>query len=397
MTPRLVFDIGAAGLAGAALACLGLAPSAGGEASRLTRRPDGLTCLSVRSGFDLLLTQMDWEAGSEVLVSAITIPDIARILREHGLVPVPVDIDPETLEVDMAFLARAATTRTRAVLLTHLFGAVADFNPAIAWARGSGLVVIEDCAQSYAADGFLGSDDSDVRMFSFGPIKTATALGGAVLLFRDPGLASRMKARHLSWPLQPAGAYLGRVAKHFVLLPLRRPWAYGAAVAILRILGRDHDEMVTRLGRGFAGGDFFARLRHRPCRALERTLDRRLATYDPGRVQSRARAGELLLSRVASLKPLGFRAGRRTHWIYPLRTPEPDGLILLLRAAGFDATRASSSLFAVKAEGGREEARAALSAMDEVVYVPAYPQMGERRLERLAEVLNEFSGATAGA
>ena len=54
-------------------------------------------CLSVRSGWDLLLHVLAWPAGSEVIVSAITHPDMIRILRAHGLVPVPVDVDLDTL------------------------------------------------------------------------------------------------------------------------------------------------------------------------------------------------------------------------------------------------------------------------------------------------------------
>ena len=54
-------------------------------------------CLSVRSAWDLLLHVLAWPAGSEVIVSAITHPDMITILRAHGLVPVPVDVDLDTL------------------------------------------------------------------------------------------------------------------------------------------------------------------------------------------------------------------------------------------------------------------------------------------------------------
>src|SRR5687768_1802064 len=56
---------------------------------------DTLACLSVRTGLDLLLQALALPRGSEVLVSAITIRDMVRILEHHGLVPVPLDVDPE--------------------------------------------------------------------------------------------------------------------------------------------------------------------------------------------------------------------------------------------------------------------------------------------------------------
>ena len=65
---------------------------------------DALPCLSVRSGFDLWLQSLALPPGSEVLVSAITIRDMVRIIEAHGLVPVPVDVNPEDLSVNVESL-----------------------------------------------------------------------------------------------------------------------------------------------------------------------------------------------------------------------------------------------------------------------------------------------------
>src|SRR5215216_7704515 len=83
---------------------------------------EGLVCFSVRSGWDLWLGARGLRAGDEVLVSAITHPDMIRIINEHGLRAVPVDIDPETLAPRPWTLEAALTPRTRVVLVAHLFG-----------------------------------------------------------------------------------------------------------------------------------------------------------------------------------------------------------------------------------------------------------------------------------
>ena len=67
----------------------------------------GLVCLSVRSAWDLVLEALDWPPGSEVIVSAITHPDMITIIRAHGLVAVPVDVDLNTLAPAVADLERA--------------------------------------------------------------------------------------------------------------------------------------------------------------------------------------------------------------------------------------------------------------------------------------------------
>ena len=100
MFPRHRLDIGAADLWFGLRATLGRTDPAQVEAGLLRTagiEDRGLVCLSVRSAWDLLLSGLDWPPGSEVLMSAITHPGMALILRAHGLRAVPVDLDPDTL------------------------------------------------------------------------------------------------------------------------------------------------------------------------------------------------------------------------------------------------------------------------------------------------------------
>jgi perosamine synthetase len=71
--------------------------------------------LSARSGFDLLLGAVDWAPGSEIVFSAVSIPHLAALVRSHGYVPIPIDLDRQTLEVDAAVVDEAWPERTRAV------------------------------------------------------------------------------------------------------------------------------------------------------------------------------------------------------------------------------------------------------------------------------------------
>ncbi len=391
MIPRKQLDATLADVALGLLACAGLAPAAPTRdrdgRTLLSTRPESLVCLSVRSGFDLLLAELAWPAGSEVLVTAITVPDMSRILHEHGLQPVPVDLDPATLAPEWAALERAVTPRTRAILVAHLFGARLALDPLIAWAHRRGLQVWEDCAQAFTADGFEGHAAAEVRMFSFGTIKTATAFGGGIFLVNDAALRARLVARHARWPQQTAGAYAKKLLKLAAFLLVQTPRVYGVVFRGIGWLGRDADQVVMDFGRGFAGGDFFRKLRQRPCAALQHLLARRLAAADPVTVRRRAEAGEFLLAHLQAARPLGARAEHRTHWLFPLRVKNGDALLPVLWRAGFDATRANSSLHAVP-DGGGATAPRAQAAMSEVVYVPAYAAMGRWRLAELAAVLN---------
>src|SRR5215212_10297091 len=102
---------------------------------------EAILTLSVRSGFDLLLSALELPAGSEMIVSAVTIPDMVRIVEHHRLVPVPVDVDGRTLQPVLEHLERSITPRTRAVLVAHLFGTHIDMGPIVELARQHELIV----------------------------------------------------------------------------------------------------------------------------------------------------------------------------------------------------------------------------------------------------------------
>src|SRR2546430_15614694 len=128
MYARHRLDIGLAGLA--AIAAVHPGPPRPGPDG-----PGSLRCLSVRSGFHLLLRALDLRAGDEVVFSALTPPDLPRLAEHHGLVPVPVDLDPRTLAPDPALLEAALSPRTRLVVVAHLFGGLLDPEPPPAPAR----------------------------------------------------------------------------------------------------------------------------------------------------------------------------------------------------------------------------------------------------------------------
>src|SRR4029079_3726535 len=80
---------------------------------------EAILSLSVRSGLDLLLSTLQLPPGSKVIVSAVTIPDMARIIQHPGLVPVPIDVDRKPLHPGVEHLAPSIPPRTRAIMVAH--------------------------------------------------------------------------------------------------------------------------------------------------------------------------------------------------------------------------------------------------------------------------------------
>lgn len=394
LVPRHWLDIGRCDLLRALTQATHAGDAAVREAAIVERwAPDAIACLSVRSGFDLLLSALDLPAGSEVIMSAINIPDMVRIMRAHRLVPVPVD----TLMPPPGALDRTFTRRTRAVMFAHLFGARGDAGEWAAFARRNGLLLIEDAAQAFQGPDYWGDPRADVSLWSFGIIKTATAIGGGLLVVRDPKLRERMRRIQAGWPAQAPSAYAKRAALLLAMsMATRNRWPYGALVRAFEALGKDI-VLILAPTRGFASDDddvFFATIRRRPCAALLSLLYRRLDGFDVGRLARRAEAGErvaLAVGRNGGMRVLGAQQPNRTHWLMPVVASEPAALVTRLRRDGFDATWTATNLTAF----GPTESKC-VRAMRNVVYVPSYPEMGTEMNGRLIASLARNQGADLG-
>jgi perosamine synthetase len=400
MMPRGRIDIGWGDLVYGALSCVlpGRRDVAERETLASWGAEDGtMVCLSIRSAFDLYLRTMAFPEGSEILVTGVTIRDMVRIIEHHGLVPVPVDVDMDALTVKPEALRQAVTPRTRAVLAAHLFGAVMPLDETASFAREHGLHLLEDCAQSFTGLGHEGHPESDLVFFSFGPIKTATALGGAVVRIRDPELKRSMAEAQARDPVQPRARFLRRTLRFMVVRALLNPILFGLFYRTCRLLGASHDDVVNHSIRGFAGPAFFANIRHRPSRPLLALLRRRLVRFDRGTIEARRRAAARAVELMPDVERPGTHAAEHSYWTFPVRVQDPDAFCAHLWSRGFDATRGKWSLYTVPApaNGSHAPAAEAEGCMRQVVYIPVvHPRMRDRDHERLAAAVGEWVGGS---
>lgn len=350
---------------------------------------DALACLSVRSGFDLLLDAWDFPAGSEVLMSALTIHDMPRIVEQHGLIPVPVDIDADDLSPNRESLRRAIGPASRAIVVAHLFGSRAPLEPVLEAAKRHGLVVVEDCAQAF--DGHCrGRPGTDASLFSFGAIKTATALQGAIVRVPDRELLKRMRCRQGEHGRQTSHEFSRRLLKYAGLKALSYRPLFGVLFHALRAIGCDVDRVLNRMARGFPGPDLLRQIRRRPSSPLLALLERRLRTFDESRLSQRIAKAQRLAGLLEGVPRLGRLAASHTHWVFPVLADEPQRLIGALRKAGFDATQ-GQSMCVVPAPAGRPELFPATATriLAQTVYLPFYADMPQEEIERMAAVVRE--------
>ena len=147
--------------------------------------------IGVANGTDaitLVLSALEVGPGDEVICPAFTFYATAEPIALLGATPVFADIDPETMNLDPADVARKVTARTKAIIPVHLFGRPAP----VAELKAHGLPLIEDSAQAFGAGGIC--QQGIAGTFSFFPTKNLFCLGdGGLVVTNDEALSARVR------------------------------------------------------------------------------------------------------------------------------------------------------------------------------------------------------------
>jgi dTDP-4-amino-4,6-dideoxygalactose transaminase len=161
----------------------------------------------VASGTDALhlaLVAAGIGEGDEVITTPFTFIATAEAIRYVGAIPVFVDIDPQTYNMDLNRVEAAISERTRAILPVHIFGQPVDMAAILSLADRHDLLVIEDCAQSFGAhiDGMRTGSFGLAGCFSFFPSKNLGGYGDGGLIssnFAEVAEHLRVLRNHGSW------------------------------------------------------------------------------------------------------------------------------------------------------------------------------------------------------
>lgn len=167
---------------------------------------------SATTGLHLSLVALGIGTGDEVIVPAFSFPATANAIVQQGAIPVFVDIDPSTFNIQAGAIEAAISPRTAAIMPVHAFGLCAEMDAVNAVAAKHGLPVIEDAACALAGTyrgrpaGALGT----AGVFSFHPRKIITTGEGGVITTDDEVMAERLAV------LRAHGAVRGELFMEFV-------------------------------------------------------------------------------------------------------------------------------------------------------------------------------------
>lgn len=161
--------------------------------------------IPVGNGTDALqiaLMALGLKAGDEVITPTFTFIATAEVVALLGLTPVVVDVDWETMNMDIEAVRRAITPRTKAIVPVHLFGQCADMEPLMALAKEHHLFVVEDACQAIGAKYSFSNGETkqagtigDIGCTSFFPSKNLGCYGdGGAIFTNNDELAATMRA-----------------------------------------------------------------------------------------------------------------------------------------------------------------------------------------------------------
>lgn len=155
----------------------------------------GVSVCNGTAALEAAVLGLNLEAGSEVIMPDFTIISCAQAIVKANLIPVPVDCDINTWNMDATKIEAKITPKTKAIMVVHIYGIPCDMYPILDLAKKYNLKVIEDAAEAHGLeyDGKLCGSFGDVSIFSFFPNKHITSGEGGMVMTNDEKIYNRVK------------------------------------------------------------------------------------------------------------------------------------------------------------------------------------------------------------
>lgn len=169
-------------------------------------RKEGIAVANGSGALDIAVQALKIGSGDEVIMPTFTIISPAQSVVRAGAKPVLIDSDPVTWNMHVTQIEEKITSKTKAILVVHIYGLPVDMDPIIELCKKHHLLLIEDAAEMHGQtyNGKKCGSFGDISTFSFYPNKHITTGEGGMIMVDDPELAERCrKLRNLAF--EPIG------------------------------------------------------------------------------------------------------------------------------------------------------------------------------------------------
>tara|TARA_Y100001936_G_scaffold249342_1_gene299446 strand:- start:761 stop:1525 length:765 start_codon:yes stop_codon:yes gene_type:complete len=251
-------------------------------------------------------------------------------------------------------------------------------------------MIVEDCAQAYAGiNSYIKETKTDLSMFSFGSIKSITALGCAIGFTSNDVLYSLIKKRFSKYERLSNNRFRSKILKYLLLKILSEPFIYGIFISICKALNIDYDKVIISTIRNFPSNELLKSIRMYPPNSQLKYLLYRLINVDENHFAKRIKVGNYISSGLKNTNVHGVNNKTHSYWLFPIRTDRREALVEALRESGFDATFTSTQLIPIKPSTGDKVAPVNCNEyMSETIYLPVYDSLPKKKRDQLISVIN---------
>ena len=360
---------------------------------------DAVTVPSGRAGFRFLFDSLGIEPGSEVICSAFGYPVVPFIVKSLGYDLKFVDCEMDTLGMDPKLLAETCTENTAVVIATHLYGVQCQIQEIADICARTNTMLIEDCAHCYGASvgGKKIGSFGDAGCFSFETSKVINTMGGGIVTLSDPEVGKRLRELAAQEPRNGMKWLARRLSKTSFEATVTNRLLFNLGVyQMLRIVSSG-DSNEDRFASGYQGDEVSLEGKMGRYTNYQARLGLRQLKTIEFRNQRRTDNAERLINQIDGKiplqKPISADPGDYANFmLVSLLANNLSELAAALLKKGVDTKhlymRDCSRMF----DGERPFPNAA-RAEREVLHVPAYPEMSDADVDRVASAIVEAVAA----
>lgn len=354
---------------------------------------DAVTVPSGRAGFRFLFDTLGIAPGGEVICSAFGYPIVPFVVKSMGYKLKFVDCEMDTLGMDPKLLSEACSDNTEAVIATHLYGVPCQIQNIADICTANNAKLIEDCAHCYGATAGSKKVGSfgDAGCFSFETSKVINTMGGGIVTLSNPEVGERLRKLAAEEPRNGFKWLARRLLKTSFEAAVTNPLLFNLGVYQMLRLASSGDGDNDRFASGYQGDEvslkgkmgrytnYQARLGLRQLQSIESRNKRRTANAE--------RLIRQLDTKIPVQKPVSTDKDNYSNFmLVTILSNKPSELAAALLRRGIDSKhlymRDCSRMF----DGERVFPNAA-RAEREVLHLPAYPEMSDAEVDRVANAV----------
>lgn len=353
----------------------------------------------------LAIKALEFNEGDEIIVPAYTFSAVPLIIQLSGLKPVFVDVDKETYNIDVSLIERKITQKTKAILITHMFGQPCKMDVILNLAKNNNLKLIEDCAHACGAKykGQRAGSFGDAAIFSFKIGKNMPCFGGGMVTSNRSSIYEKIKRMIEQYPHPTALGLFKNIAItyfiHFITKKRIFPYTMYPAIIFLNLFHFDLIDTILE-ERSDAASAMISLRNQTKFTELQASVGlRQLARLD-GVNQALRRNAQLLTEELNKIKnistPFIIPEAEPTFLYYRIRVKDAPDFRKKLLKMGIDTKRDDMSAcpYLDAFKGYETEYQVSKELAGSSIEIPNSPYLNQKDIAYIAKCIRSVSRQT---